>query len=345
MLTPQFIAFVAGLRGVRRIIRCCIVLSSPIAFTAASPALAASGTWSLSAATPGAWQTTTNWVGGIVPGATSGITNTDTATFNSSCSFTSVVPDLGRNLENITFDTLAAAYTIGTSSGNALVMRSFGTIQIASTFSGSSINETINAPLTLEGDCTLADNSANAGVSLDFGGAISAADQGGSVLTVAGAGNTTISGAIGGIKTIDLVKSGAGTLTLSGNNTFTGGVTINVGLIILGNPGALNSTSPNAVTFGSGSTGDLALVRQSVTISALSSNGGTPVVENGSNVTAVTLSVNNAIANTYGGVLEDGGTASFALLNLVPARSCSPEPTPTPAGPRSAAEPCNSATA
>ena len=266
MLTPHFIAIVAGLRGVRRIIRCCIVLSSPIAFAAASPALAASGTWSLSAATPGDWQTTTNWVGGIVPGTTSGITNTDTATFNSSSSFTSVVPDLGRNLENITFEILGRA--LHNRRQRELVMRSFGTIQIASTFSGSSINETINAPLTLEGDCTLADNSANAGVSLDFGGAISAADQGGSVLTVAGAGNTTISGAIGGIKTIDLVKSGAGTLTLSGNNTFTGGVTINAGLIILGNPGALNSTSPNAVTFGSGSTGDLALVRQSVTISA-----------------------------------------------------------------------------
>ncbi len=124
-------------------------------------------------------------------------------------------------------------------------------------------------------------------------------------------GTATISAVLAG--TQGFTETGGGTLTLDGNNTFTGGVTINAGVIILGNPGALNSTSPNAVTFGSGSTGDLALVRQSVTISALSSNGGTPVVENGSNVTAVTLSVNNAVANTYGGVLEDGGAASLAL--------------------------------
>ena len=47
----------------------------------------------------------------------------------------------------------------------------------------------------------------------------------------------------------------SGTLTLAGNNTFTGGVSINGGTLRIGNSGALNSTAPNAVTFGRGQAG------------------------------------------------------------------------------------------
>ncbi|HKD38159.1 MAG TPA: hypothetical protein VKB78_15200, partial [Pirellulales bacterium] len=99
----------------------------------ASLAWAASGTWS-STATTGAWPTTGNWASGIVPGATSGITNSDTATFNSASSTLLVTPDAGRNLEFIIFDASAPGYTIGTTGGNALMLTAGGEIQIASTF-------------------------------------------------------------------------------------------------------------------------------------------------------------------------------------------------------------------
>ena len=298
------------------------LLGLVLAFGVGRDALAGSNTWYVGA-TSGSWPVTSSWGSGllntIVPGATSGTTNTDTATFDSGSFVTEIVPDANRNLENITFDINAAAYTIGTTSGNALVMTSFGTIQIASTFSSSSINETINAPLTLEGDYTLADNGANAGVSLAFGGAISAADQGGSILTVAGAGNTVISGAIGGIKTIDLVKSGSGTLTLSGNNTFTGGVTIDAGTLQISSAGALNSASPNAVAFGPGSTGTLVLNVSAITVSGLTTNAtvGSPVISPGPGLSASSiLTVNNASDDTYGGVLKDG-TNGFSPLALI----------------------------
>ena len=277
-----------------------------LALAVSRDALAGSNTW-YSGATSGSWPVTSSWGSGIfntiVPGATFGTSNTDTATFNSGSIVTSITPDANRNLENITFDTSAVAYTIGTTGGNALLMTSFGTIQIASTFSASNLTETVNAPLTLEGDYTLADNSAHTGVSLDFGGAISAADKpgGGSVLTVAGAGNTAISGAIGGIKTIDLVKSGAGTLTLSGNNTFTGGVTINAGTLQVDSAGALNSNSPNAVTFGSGSNGTLSLNGNSVTVAGL--NGDSSATVSGS---GAALTINNAGNDSYYGFLIGG---------------------------------------
>jgi fibronectin-binding autotransporter adhesin len=300
-------------RIVPRSLRFSLVMLSALAASRAALGASGNNIWYVGA-TSGSWQVDSSWGSGIlntiVPGATSGTTNTDTATFDSGSIVTAITPDASRNLKNITFDTSAAAYTIGTTGGNPLLMTSFGTIQIASTFSASNLTETINAPLTLEGDYTLADNSAHTGVSLDFGGAISAADKpgGGSVLTVAGTGNTAISGAIGGIKTIDLVKSGAGTLTLSGNNTFTGGVTIDAGTLLQANPGALNSSLPNSVAFGPGSTGTLTLQNSAITVSGLTTNAtvGSPVVQTFGNGVNSDLTVNNASDNTYGGVLKDG---------------------------------------
>ena len=145
---------------------------SGLAIVAANRSLvfAASGTWSVSAPN-GTWSTATNWTGSNLPGTTTGTTNADTATFNNNSTTKAIVPDAGRNLENITFDTAAAAYTIGTTGGNALLLTSGGEIQIASTFSGSSITETVNAPLTLEGSYTFADNTSNTGDLLSFGSA------------------------------------------------------------------------------------------------------------------------------------------------------------------------------
>src|SRR6266567_199767 len=104
-------AITRGRQFNRRLIETSLVVLSILG--SSGSAFAVSGTWN-STATSGAWQTPTNWVSSNVPGATSGTTNADTATFNSTSSATSIVPDANRNLENITFDTSAAAYTIGT---------------------------------------------------------------------------------------------------------------------------------------------------------------------------------------------------------------------------------------
>src|SRR5205807_7576222 len=105
------------------------------------------GTWSSSAST-GNWSSASNWVAGVIPGATAGTTDADTAIFNSGSTTTLVIPDLTRNLEFITFDTAAAAYTIGTTGGNALLLTSGGTIQTTFTVVNTEI---INAPLVIEG--------------------------------------------------------------------------------------------------------------------------------------------------------------------------------------------------
>ena len=74
------------------------------------------------------WGTPGNWLG-PVPGATTGTTNTDTATFNQNAPHSPLTVDAGRNLKNITFDTANVnSMTIGTVGGNALLLTAGGTI-------------------------------------------------------------------------------------------------------------------------------------------------------------------------------------------------------------------------
>ncbi len=132
--------------------------------------------------------------------------------------------------------------------------------------------------------------------------------------------NYTYGGVIqNGSGVVGLIKSGDHTLTLGGNNTFTGGVTINGGVLQLGNAGALNSSTPNAVTFGpSVAAGTkLQLNGNSVTIAGIITNAtpGSPVIED-TNATAATLTLNTTANNTYAGVLQDGASGTLALTKI-----------------------------
>ena len=122
-----------------------------------------------------------------------------------------------------------------------------------------------------------------------------------------------------------MAKAGTGTLTLQGANTFTGGLTINAGTVQLGNTGALDSTagSENAVAFGSGSTGTLALAGYNVVIANLNTNAtpGTTYVQNanGASVSNATLTVGNSTnaSGTFAGTIQDGtGGGTLALTKL-----------------------------
>ncbi len=105
-----------------------------------------------------------------------------------------------------------------------------------------------------------------------------------------------------------------GMLQLNASQLFTGGVTINGGVVRAGNAGAFNTVAPNAVIFGPATTGKLQIAGNNVTVSALTNDVsvGTPVVENGVAGTA-TLTIANAAADTYAGVLQDGAVGSLAI--------------------------------
>jgi fibronectin-binding autotransporter adhesin len=205
----------------------------------------------------------------------------------------------------------ASALTIGYGTGNSAGVVNLGTgatggsLTVASITGGSSTGGKTfyfdGGTLVASGNSTAFISGLSSAFMSDGGGYI---NNNGHTITIGQpllhAGNGATDGG--------LTSLGTGTLTLSGNNTFNGGLTIQSGEVQLANAGALNSTTPNTVTFGAGSTGTLALNGNSVTISGLSTNAtpGTPVVEN-ANSTAATLTINNTGANTFAGVIQDGG--------------------------------------
>ena len=176
------------------------------------------------------WANSANW-GGAIPGATSGTTNTGTATFNQSAAHSPTTIDAGRNLMNITFDTAnVSALTIGTTGGNSLLLTSGGTIQTTSTVLDA---EAVNAPLLLEGSYTFTSGATAA--ALSFGGAIKpAATSGTTTLTLDGGnkGLNTIGGALTDNGSVHLAVSvgGTGEWVFNGTaKTYSGATTIAAG--------------------------------------------------------------------------------------------------------------------
>jgi fibronectin-binding autotransporter adhesin len=280
-------------------------------------------TWS-STAVNSDWSNAANWINGV-PGSTTGTTNTDLAAFSTGSTVLTPAPDAGRNLQNITFDgATIGAYVIGTTSGNALLLTTGGTIQMTTTAGNT---ETINAPLVLEGasgSYTFANNATDNTKLLIIGGGVTGGAAGNTVLILSGTntGTTTGVNAVNGViangaaTTLGISKTGSGLWLLGGNNTFTGGVSIDAGVLALGNAGALNSAAPNAVSFGPASTGILALNGINVTVSGLNTTSPTATVVDGNPLGAsATLTINSASPSSYAGVLADGPGGGH--LNLV----------------------------
>lgn len=169
-------------------------------------------------------------------------------------------------------------------------------------------NTTLGANFSIK-SLTVNSNTSISGNTLTVGSS-------GSGITVADGATATINSVLAGSSGV--TKNGLGTVVIGGNNTYTGGLTINDGTVRVGNAGALNSGTPQAVTFGSAApaTAKLQLNGNNVTIGGLSTHAtpGSPVVENAS-VSAATLTVSQTSGSTYAGVIQDG--AGGGALSLV----------------------------
>lgn len=140
----------------------------------------------------------------------------------------------------------------------------------------------------------------------------------GELITGGNNASTTYTGAISGAGGT-LTKEGAGTLTLSGNNTYTGATNINGGTLALGNNNRISNASE--VTVAAGATFELATFTE--TIGSLAgagtvrkSGGGTDTLTVGGNNTSTTFS--GAIQNSAGilNVTKRGtGTLTLAGAN------------------------------
>ena len=197
------------------------------------PNTGTASTWNVDSA--GNWNTASNW-------APSGVPNGIGATANFDSAITAprtVTQDLaGATVGYMNFEN-TNAYTL--SGANRIVMDvSAGSAQINVAGSGA---HNINTGLTLNDALVLNQNSTG---TLTIGAANSITGTNRN-LTGNGAGNTTITGTIT-TGTGTLTKNNAGTLTLSGVNTFTGATTINGGTVAISaetglgsNPGTLNA--------------------------------------------------------------------------------------------------------
>ena len=293
-----------------------IVLAAVAFFFGAFPsARAASTSWS--GATSAAWATGTNWSSGTAPGATTGTTSTDVATFFTNPANGTTTPltiDAGRNLSGISFDTGAGAFTFGSAGANggpSLLVSSGGIVQFLSTFTGTGVTETFNAPLVMEGATTTAltfkvlTPTASGNAFNITGGITSGAASGTSTLVLGSGTNvagvaSTISGVIadgtsGANVALNVIQ---GAWALSGNNTFTGGVTLHNATLDINSATALG-------------TGTLTI-----------QNGATTTIDNTSGG-ALTLSGANAI--TASSLIFIGtndlnlGTGAFTIGNNHPA--------------------------
>ena len=304
-----------------------------------SSAFATSDAWDGSTST--LWSLNTNWATDplAVPGTG------DTATFNNAGNGNTTI-DLGGGVTvgSIVFDTSsAAAYTIGSGVVGSQTLTpgtAAGGITLNSTVAN---NQLVNANLALSvtGAYGITNNSTGGG--LTIAGGISASTSGIKALTVAGAGNTEISGVLAsGSGTLNLIKSGPGTLTLSnaGTSTIASNLKVSGGLLkitagtvnVTENSGAntLMNTGGNmevsggtlniAGTGGWFPIGDTSGQTSTLTVSGgavnITNNFGTEVGRTGGGVLTVSSgSFKNADTGNIGLILGDSGTG-VGTVNL-----------------------------
>jgi fibronectin-binding autotransporter adhesin len=268
----------------------------------------ASGTWDNT--------TTTNWT-------TTSNGNSATTTYNTADSGSPLTADVffsaggnatgastvtlsgtGLTTHSITFEEGAVTLT-----GASLTLAFGGSINVSS---GNTNNQTIQSNLLLgqdgtsTGSFTFTNNSTTAGQLLTISGDVSQTTQNSNnparTINLNGAGNGLISGVINGNGTpsgnpaqplVTVAKSGAGTWTLSGANTYAGGTNVTAGTLLVTNTtgsgtgtGAVTVTG-SGTTFGGGTTNGTGGVSGSVTVgsganlSPSSSTGNTGILKTG----------------------------------------------------------------
>lgn len=226
-----------------------------------------------------------NWAGANEKAPVNG----DSLVFTGTTRLTNTNNITGLTIIDLTFNNTAGAFILG---GN----------QITFTAGGITNNDTdlqtINMALGLNATITIAANSGN----IAIGGVISD-----------GSGSNGI------------IKTGINTLTLTGANTYTGGTTVNQGILTVGTGGTLGATTGALVVSNTNSTApgtntvlnlatavDTTVGSLSGTIATPTSGTNTATINNGGS--GRNFTVNQTSAGTYAGVIA--GAGSFTLGSL-----------------------------
>lgn len=228
-------------------VRGCSALWLAAAAVAGMASSADAATWYRTTNVSNLWTNTSVWSNNPTSGGTNPSTapsTGDTAVFNQSTvnGATTVRLNADQAIDGMIFANTAATTISGTTANRILTIGTGGV--------------TVNAGA---GQVSLGSNTANNNVAIALGGSQTwtnnsssllqalnglTSTSGTQVLTIAGSGSTTIAGVIGDGSAgnrVSITKTGSGALRLNGNNTFTGGVTLNSGTLVLANNGALGT--------------------------------------------------------------------------------------------------------
>ena len=143
---------------------------------------------------------------------------------------------------------VAGSYSLAAYTGNNMKFTASSGSASTLTFTGNSV---ISSSTAGSGGRTITNNDSN--LNLVFSGDLEIGSTVTNTVTIAGSGNTTVEGSVfntgAGVRSLE--KSGSGTLTLSGANSYNGATIVNAGkLVINGN----SSTSTGNVSVATGAT-------------------------------------------------------------------------------------------
>jgi autotransporter-associated beta strand protein len=191
--------------------------------------------------------------------------------------------------------------------GTAVSIGSGATLQFAGTGGDQLfdwVGVTLNGTLDMNGRNEAFDGLSGSGTVTNTATGVA------STLTVGANNSSTAFGGLiqDGAGTLALVKSGIGTLTLSGTNTYTGGTTISAGTLVMGNNNALGTGS---LTIASGATLDIGSLSFDIT----RFTGAGALTASGAGVLTYASGTNRTFANLIGGSasLDKSGASTLTL--------------------------------
>lgn len=249
------------------------------------------------------WNTANNWNPNVVP-ANDGTANVG---FRGSTRLTPTI-NVAVNVRSISFVGPASSFDITNGT-----FHNFLTVGIGGIFNNDDSVQTISCPMQLSGAQTW--NAANGNL------VINAADGNGFALTITGTFDTSLDRLTG--SGTSLIKTGAGTLFLTGSNSYSGGTTINAGTLSIDADSRLGSTAGALIINGGTldftassftTSRDMTLTAAGATIDAssaqFSQEGGTLAISAGS-VTCASSFVGMS-ASTTAAALVDGIASGWA---------------------------------
>jgi fibronectin-binding autotransporter adhesin len=261
-------------------------------------------TWGSNAGT--AWATATNWAGGVPPGSGTLETNFDIAQWGAGSTGTQIQMNFsasGLNSTNWFLGTLdilnsnTVAKTMGSNTATAGVVQLNGTGPTFRILSNASTSLFTLAPLA---------GGSGAGMSLRLSAANSEIVNSGGITISAAIGETA-----GGAKAI--TKTGTGTLTLSGANTFTGGISVNSGTLIAstgGTSGTHLGTGP--LNIGTSATANATWNANSTAAVTVTNN---IVLGSPSGATTYSIIKGSTGALNLSGIISGGSTTTTLFFN------------------------------